>query len=202
MEQTRTQVESDLQHFENLQRAGATIFLAPEGFYSGDGKMQRMRGSLSRLAPLSQIWLAGISYDPLVGRRLSMLYRVGPAVADVPLDLQLKRTRPVTTSALLGTWIHERDGAPFTATDAVNAVQAALAALPSVLFVEPELRGNPRKLTLRALDGLVRMEMAETDTIIYRLTARRRHTQFPRTPDIIEYLYNFHAETLDGARAQ
>ncbi len=119
MQFTRAQVEADLQHFENLQRAGATIFLAPEGYYSGDGKMQRMRGSLPRLAPLAEIWLAGISYDPLVGRRLSLLYRVGKAEPNVALDLQLKRIRPVTTSALLGTWLYERGAEqPFTADDA------------------------------------------------------------------------------------
>jgi 1-acyl-sn-glycerol-3-phosphate acyltransferase len=201
MEQTRAQLETDLQHFENLQREGATIFLAPEGFYSGDGKMQRLRGSLSRLAPLAQIWLAGISYDPLVGRRLSMLYRIGPAVADVAFDLQLKRLRPVTTSALLGTWLHERAGAPFTEREAQAAVESLLAVLPSALFVEPELRADPPALTLRALEGLIRLGMATKDGATYRLTSNRTHAQFPRTNDIIEYLYNFHAETMEGSRS-
>jgi hypothetical protein len=196
---TRAQVEADLQHFENLQRAGSTIFLAPEGDYSGDGKMQRMRGSLSRLAPLAQIWLAGISYDPLVGRRLSMLYRIGKAEPDIPLDLQLKRIRPVTTSALLGTWLHERGERHFTAQEAQHAIDAALAALPRVLFVEPELRSNPNRLTRRALHGLLALDIAELDGAAYRLKPHRVHPQFPRTADIIEYLYNFHRETLDGA---
>lgn len=200
MEQTRAQIESDLQHFENLQREGASIFLTPEGFYSGDGKMQRLRGALSRLAPLAQIWLAGISYDPLVGRRLSVLYRLGQAVAGVPLDLQLKRERPVTTSALLGTWLHGRAGAPFTEREARAAIESSIAALPSVLFVEPELRSDPRALTQRALEGLVRLGIATKDNAAYRLTSKRTHAQFPRTADIIEYLYNFHAETLEGAR--
>jgi hypothetical protein len=201
MERTRAQVDADLQHFENLQREGATIFLTPEGFYSGDGKMQRLRGALPRLAPFAQVWLAGISYDPLVGRRLSVLYRLGPAVADVPFDMQIKRTRPVTTSALLGTWLHERAGASFTQSEAQAAIESSIAALPSVLFVEPELRGDPRALTVRALEGLLRLGMATKDDAVYRLTSQRTHGQFPRTPDIIEYLYNFHAETLEGARS-
>ncbi|MGA3038745.1 MAG: hypothetical protein ABSE64_14835 [Vulcanimicrobiaceae bacterium] len=201
MQLTREQLEADLQHFENLQRAGSTIFLAPEGFYSGDGKMQRLRGSLSRLAPLAEIWLAGISYDPLVGRRLSMLYRLDKAVPDVPLDLQLKRIRPVTTSALLGTWLHERGEQTFTATEAQNAVENALSKLPDVLFVEPELRRNPHRLTLRALHGLVQLGIAKADGMTYRLRPHRTHPEFPRTTDIIEYLYNFHCETLEGAHA-
>lgn len=201
MQLTRQQLEADLHHFENLQRAGSTIFLAPEGFYSGDGKMQRLRGSLSRLAPLAEIWLAGISYDPLVGRRLSMLYRLGKAEPDIPLDLQLKRIRPVTVSALLGTWLHERGEQTFTATEAHHAVETALSQLPDVLFVEPELRRDPHRLTLRALDGLLQRDIAELDGMTYRLNPRRTHPQFPRTTDIIEYLYNFHRETLEGAQA-
>ncbi|HEY1727651.1 MAG TPA: hypothetical protein VGG22_04680 [Candidatus Baltobacteraceae bacterium] len=198
---TRAQLEEDLQHFENLQRSGSTIFLAPEGDYSGDGKMQRLRGSLPRLAPLAQIWLAGISYDPLVGRRLSMLYRVGKAEPDVPLDLQIKRIRPVTTSALLGAWLHERGDQTFTAPEAHHAIEAALATLPRVLFVEPELRSDPNRLTLRALQGLLQLDIAELDGVTYRLKPQRAHPEFPRTIDIIEYLYNFHRETLDGANA-
>jgi len=198
---TRAQVDADLQHFENLQRAGSTIFLTPEGFYSGDGKMQRLRGSLSRLAPLSEVWLAGISYDPLVGRRLSMLYRIGKAEPDVALDMQLKRIRPVTTSALLGTWLHERGESPFTAVEAQHAIEAALSGLPKILFVEPELRDDAQGLTSRALRGIVALGIAELDGITYRLLPQRRHPQFPRTTDIIEYLYNFHRETLEGAGA-
>jgi hypothetical protein len=76
---TREQLEADLAHFEALARSGGTIFLAPEGFYSGDGKMQRLRGVLSRLEPLASICLTGISYDPFVGRRLWLLYRLQPA---------------------------------------------------------------------------------------------------------------------------
>ncbi len=201
MQFTRAQVEADLQHFENLQRGGATIFLAPEGDYSGDGKMQRMRGSLPRLAPLAEIWLAGISYDPLVGRRLSLLYRVGKAEPNVALDLQIKRIRPVTTSALLATWLHERGEQTFTADEACHAIDAALAALPKVLFVEPELRSDPHSLTQLALRGLLQLDIAETDGVTYRLQSRRTHPEFSRTADIIEYLYNFHHETLDGANA-
>ena len=201
LQQTRAQIESDLQHFENLQRAGSTIYLAPEGFYSGDGKMQRLRGSLSRLAPLSEIWLAGISYDPLVGRRLSMLYRIGKAEPTPALDMQLKRIRPVTTSALLGTWLHASGIQTFSASEAEGAIDAALAALPPVLFVEPELRSNPHRLTRRALQGMLALGIAELDGPTYRLKPERRHAQFPRTADIIEYLYNFHRETLEGASA-
>ncbi|MGZ3517245.1 MAG: hypothetical protein ACXVAM_08720 [Vulcanimicrobiaceae bacterium] len=194
---TREQLETDIAHFETLQRDGATIFLAPEGSYSGDGKMQRLRGILTRLAPLARIWLVGISYDPFVGRRLSMLYHVAPAVDDVPLDAQLKRLRPVTTSALLATWLRDRTD-PFTEREAVDAVTQQLSALPRVLFVDPELRRDPERTVHAALAGMHRFGMLEWNGSHHRLGERRAHPQFPRTIDMIAYQSNFHEETLEG----
>lgn len=198
MDLTREQVDADLTHFETLQRGGASIFLTPEGHYSGDGKMQRLRGALSRLAPHAEIWLAGISYDPFVGRRLSMLYVVTRAAADVPLDAQLKRVRPVTTSALLGSWLHEHGPTSFTPLDARAALQRALAELPSRAFVDPELERMPKRMLARALEGLERLGIVRRDGDSLRLCERRVHPQFPRTTDIVEYCYNFHGETLQG----
>ena len=198
---TRAQIESDLTHFETLQRGGASIFLTPEGHYSGDGKMQRLRGALTRLAPLAEVWLTGISYDPFVGRRLSMLYRIAKAMPDVPLDLQLKAVRPVTVSALLGHWLHPRGLSPFIETEAQLAVERALLALPRTAFVDPELEQKPRMMVAHALDGLVRLGVARREGETLRLTDHRMHPQFPRTSDIIEYMYNFHIETLEGATA-
>lgn len=199
LEVTREQIDSDLAHFENLQRSGATIFLTPEGHYSGDGKVQRFRGALSRLAPLARIWLAGISYDPFVGRRLSMLYRIAPAEGDAPLELQIKRTRPVTTSALLASWLYADLSREFTAQEAREAVEHALRTLSVDLFVDPELRKQPAEMADRALSGLQRLRIVSTNGGRYRLAETRRHPQFPRTADIVEYQFNFHRETLEGA---
>ena len=195
---TREDIELDLAHFEQLQRDGATIFSTPEGSYSGDGKMQRLRGVLTRLAPLAQIYPCGISYDPFVGRRLSMLYRVVPSVSELPLDVQIKRARPVTTSALLSTWLHERQSA-FSPGEAASALRAQLAELPRVLFVDPELRRDPDRMTRAALDGLARLGALQRVEGGLFLTEQRKHPQFPRTRDMIEYQHNFHAETLAAA---
>lgn len=197
---TREQLEADIGNFERLAREGSTIYLAPEGFYSGDGKMQRLRGILSRLAPLAKIWIVGISYDPFIGRRLSMLYHLQPAESGAPLETQIKRTRPITTSALLGTWLHERTEA-FREADAIAAARSALATLPQGLFVDPELRRDPASMVRTALAGMQRLKMLATEDDRYRLTAVRTHPQFPRTSDMIAYQFNFHLETLEGARA-
>lgn len=199
LEMTRRQIEEDLNHFETLQRNGASIYLAPEGFYSGDGKMQRFRGALPRLAPVAEIWLAGISYDPFVDRRLSMLYRVAAAEPEVPFDVQLKRLRPVTVSAVLGSWVYQRPERPFTFAEARDAVAAALRDLPSSLFVEPELRRDPQSMVRSALAGMLRLGITRSRGDGFELAETRVHPQFPRTSDIVAYQFNFHQETLQGA---
>ncbi|HXN09254.1 MAG TPA: hypothetical protein VN860_06295 [Candidatus Acidoferrales bacterium] len=196
---TRSQLDADIAHFEELIQDGATIFLAPEAFYTGDGKMQRLRGILPKLAPFSQIFACGISFDPFVGRRLSMLFRVTSAAIGVPLDVQLKRLRPVTTSALLATWLHTEPG-PFTSHEAVDAVMRQLNDVPPQLFIDPELRRRPETLVRSALRGLVRLATLKAEGNRFALTGQRTHPQFPQTSDIIAYQYNFHTETLAGAQ--
>lgn len=201
LEFTRAQIESDLAHFESLQRSGASIFLTPEGAYTGDGKVQRFRGALPRLAPLSDVWLVGISYDAFVGRKLSMLYRIGHAAPNLPLDVQLKALRPVTTSAVLGSWLYARRESAVTREACRTAVRNALAELPAVLFVEPELRRNPDLMTGRAIAGMLRLGILRDEGDRLHVTERRLHPQFPRTRDALEYQFNFHSETLQGAAA-
>ncbi|HTV91601.1 MAG TPA: hypothetical protein VMG98_02695 [Verrucomicrobiae bacterium] len=185
MRATRTQLDADIAHFEDLQRAGATIFLTPEGFYSGDGKMRPLRGILARLAPLASVWLTAVSYDPYDAKRLTMLYRVTPAREGIALDLQLKAARPITTSALVCTYLAEHPNA--TEPEVVQAVNEQVAALPPAAFVVPELREQPASAVRRVLENLRRMG--------------RKHPQFPRTQDMIVYQANFHAETLEGLAA-
>ncbi len=196
---TRAELDADIAHFAALARDGATIFLTPEGFYSGDGKMRPLRGILGHLAPLATLWLTAVSYDPYDGRRLTMLYRVVPAIPAVPLEVQLKARRPVTTSALLCTFL-AGDPQPFTLADAVHAVDEQLALLPREAFVVPELRAH----RLRAVDGVLgemrRRGVLECEADRYGLAARRTHPQFARTQDMVAYQRNFHEETLDGLR--
>lgn len=184
MQRTRDEIESDTAHFENLARDGATIFLTPEGFYSGDGKMQRMRGILPRLQPLTKTYLAAISYDPFDERRLTMLYRVEPAVDGIPLDTQLKAVRPITTSALVCTYLADHRDASDEAV--LQSVREQLAALPAHAFVVPELRDRTEESVRRVLANL-----------------RKRggtHPQFHAKVDLIDYQRNFHEETLEGLR--
>jgi hypothetical protein len=193
--QTRTQLEADIANFERIVSSGGTIFLTPEGFYTTDGKMQRFRGILSRLAPMATIYAVGISFDPFIEGRFTMLYRVQQADPDVPLETSIKRTRPVTVSALLATYVRDCKTA-FGEDEAIAGVGKLLDDLPPHLFVEPDLARDPARVTRSGLAGMTKLRILDRFGDRYALSELRRHPQFPKTDDIIAYQANFHAETL------
>jgi len=206
LDETRAGIADDLARMQDVVSRGATFYLTPEGHYTTDGRMLPMRGVVERLAPLTTIYLAGVSYDPFVARRLSMLYRV--ILFGAPLDAKsetmtrltrtLAATRPITTSLLLGAWIHAHE-ASFTLDEAVAAVEDALANLPPKLFVDPELRRNPRAMVKAALPLMAGWNILKRDGDRYRLAGLRRHPQFPHVDDIIAFQARFFEETLESA---
>jgi MFS family permease len=203
LDETREYVERDLARMEEIVRRGGTFYLTPEGHYTTDGRMLPMRGVIERLGPLATIYLVGVSYDPFVSKRLSMLYRIARLTEGAqPWMTRMTRTlaaiRPVTTSQLLGTWLLSRSGS-FMPDDAVRAVEGMLAMLSPALFVDPELRRNPRAMVSRALPLMVKWKILECDGGCYVLAARRCHPQFPFVDDIIAHQARFLEETLENA---
>jgi hypothetical protein len=167
-----------------------------------------MRGAVERLAPLAKVYVAGVSYDPFVSKRLSMLYRVVPLgegsdeTRMARMTKTLAAVRPVVTSQLLGAWLDARDGAGaagFTEAQAFEAVTAQLAGLPTHLFVDPELRRDPRRMTRAALRYMAELGILERAGERYRLGATRRHPQFPLVEDVVAYQARFLEETLANA---
>ncbi|HKE36966.1 MAG TPA: MFS transporter, partial [Candidatus Baltobacteraceae bacterium] len=112
LEETRRLIDRDLTAMEDVVRRGATFYVTPEGFYSNDGRLGRMKGVYDRLAPLATIYLFAVSYDPFVSKRLSMLYRIVRLDDKSKLKEGLAANRPITTSHLLGAWLENRT-APF-----------------------------------------------------------------------------------------
>ena len=203
LDETRTNIGRDLALMEDVVRRGGTFYLTPEGKYSTDGRIGPMRGAIERLAPLATTYLAGVSYDPFVARRLSMLYRVVRFGRLQSKDLTelaetLAAIRPVVVSQLLGEWLAPR-GDWFTVDDASTAVENRLAELPRELFVDPELRRDPRGMVRSALPVMVHWNILECEESGYRLAAERRHPQFPLVEDIVAYQASFLHETLAHA---
>jgi hypothetical protein len=195
--ETRAHLEPDYHRLDVALRAGNTMFLTPEGMYSRDGRMARLRSALMRLLPLAeQAYLLAVSYDPFVGRRLSVLFRILAPPDPHDLESSMRAPRPVTTSQLVGSWIFQSQVASFTRASAVSAIRARLNSLPPGAFVDPELRENPEKMTLAALNGLVRLGILENHVDEFRATSQRRHPQFPFVDDVIQYQSNFLNETI------
>ena len=192
--ETRDDLREDLARIETLLQRGATVYFAPEGTFSTDGRLGRFARSLERFAPLANVYLAAVSYDPLRGGRLSMLLRILP-VADGDLARELKAARPVTVSQLLADWLIT-ETPQFTREEAYAAIRTRLERLPATLFVDPELRAHPERVTGEALATMVRLKLLQRDGARYQRGARRSHPQFPRVDDILAYQARFHAETL------
>lgn len=215
LDETRNFIEKDLGRMEDVMRRGGTFYMSPEGRYSTDGRMGPIKGVYDRLAPWAKtIYLVGVSYDPFVAKRFSMLYRVAILTDKEQIKETLAAVRPVVASQLLGAWLNERSRS-FTAEDACAAVDACLRALPPSLFVDPELRANPHRLVRAALPLMVEWgillchpersesqgdERSRRATITYSLADVRRHPQFPFVEDIVAYQARFLEETVENAR--
>jgi MFS family permease len=195
-------VERDLQRIENALRRGATFLVTPEGEYTTTGLMLPFRGIWDRLLPVVRhVFIAGISYDPFVGKRLAQYYRITQAADTAHVIDELKASRPVTTSALLAEWLSSRSGA-FSESEAAGAVEARVKSLPRALFLEPRLARNPRKMVRIAIRRLCELQILEHSDERYMLSAKRTHPNFPDVEDIIAFQARFFGETLQGLQAR
>ena len=93
-------IRRQLEYFANLLNRGKTVFLAPEGELSPDGKLCPLRGSLHRLVKMSReevkILPMNISYDFMTTGRLKIFLNIGREIPDTKglakadLDRQVK----------------------------------------------------------------------------------------------------------------
>jgi hypothetical protein len=194
----RAGIEKDLARIVGIVQRGATFFVTAEGNYSIDGRMRPLKGVLDRLTPIADVWLAAIAYDPFRGERLSLLYRILTPADPRDLATSLAAARPVTTSAVLATFLAATPR--FRPDEALVAVRAQLAALPANVFVDPELVRDPARTTGEALAALERRAIVRRDGDTYVLADERRDRHFPLVVDIVSYQRNFHEETLAAAR--
>jgi hypothetical protein len=194
----RAGVEADIARIAGVVRRGATFFVTPEGFYSTDGRMRPLKGIVDHLVPLGRVWLAAIAFDPFRGRRLSLLYRVVEPAGRRDLRSSLAAARPVTTSALLASWMLAVR-LPFERAEARDGVRRLRDELPPGAFVDPELRADADRCVDEALDGPHAPVVAGGAR--FTLAPERRDRRFPGVEDVVAYQAAFHAETLAALRA-
>ncbi|MGC1381912.1 MAG: hypothetical protein WA814_12920 [Candidatus Baltobacteraceae bacterium] len=200
LENLRATAERDVAAIVERVRGGATFYVTPEGDFSRDGRMHRMRGGIvEALAPFADLWLCAVAYDPFKGRRLSMLYRVLPLRGTADVGTSLAAARPITTSALLAVFLLDAPE-PFATQDAVRAVRERLDSLPANVFVDPELRRDPEASVFNALAVLRKRGTLAAENGRYRLTASRTDARFPHVPDMIAFQRNMFDETLASAQ--
>jgi hypothetical protein len=157
------------------------------------------KGIVEALAPFADLWLCAVAYDPFANGRLSMLYRVLRYGGAADIGTSLAAARPITTSALLATFLIERQGA-FAVRDAVRAVRERLDSLPGNVFVDPQLHHSPDAAAVNALKTLERRGTLTAEGAGYRLTAHRTDARFPHVPDMIVFQRNMLDETLACAQ--
>ena len=197
--QTRARVDADLAQIEELVRGGATFHLTAEGRFTPDGRLGRFRHAFFRLAPLADVYLSAVSYDPFRSTRLPMLVRIVGPVGASDARLRLAAARPVVVSQLLGEYL--LPAPPSFGRDEVAAsVAAGVRALPHTLFVDPDLAHDPERVVDEALRTLVRLRILRRDGDGYRLGERRSHPRFPLAADMIAFQAAFFSETLDADR--
>jgi hypothetical protein len=201
-EEMKQGVERDLARIEDHLRRGATFLVTPEGEYTTTGLMLPFRGIWDRLLPAAErVFLAGISYDPFVGRRLAQYIRMTEAAdKDRAID-QLRASRPVTTSALIAEWLVSRNES-FAEEEVANAIASRVASLPRELFIEPRLAHDPRAMAIRAVRRMMQLGILERSGDRFALSPKRVHPNFPNVDDIVAFQARFFGETLQGLHAR
>jgi hypothetical protein len=154
---------------------------------------------MTHLRPIADLWLAAIAFDPFRGRRTSMLYRVVRPDDPDEIATSLAAARPVTTSALLASFLLQDPQRGFDESTAIDGVVGARAALPKGLFVDPEFEAGPPDVIREALKNLVRRGTLLRDGARYRLGAVRSDRRFPGVDDVVAYHATFLAETIAAA---
>jgi MFS family permease len=195
----RAGVDEDVARIVDVVRRGATFFVTPEGFYSTDGRMRPLKGIVDHLLQVATPWFAAIAFDPFRGKRLSLLYRIVRPTDPHDLATSLAAARPVTTSALLASWMFAV-GLPFDAREAAEGVVRLRDALPPNAFVDPELVRDPDRCVADALDGAARRGILARDGARYVLGEHRTDARFPGVADVVAYQAVFLEETIAALR--
>ncbi len=199
MSRLRKEVRGDLARQQALLRRGATVYLAPEGRYTQDGRLGRFRAAYFSLVPLAEVWLAPISYDPFVGHRLSVLFRVLPR-GDRDARLLLLAARPVTASQVAAQAVLRAEGSLRSLQALEREALGLLFAMPADIFPDPRLDKNPVGMLRAAFRGLVRQGWLVRHGDGWIRARYGKNPHFPQVDDLLAYQAGMLEQTLENLR--
>ncbi len=182
----RRRIEGQIDVLTDILDHGGTLYLTPEGRYTENGALSRLRESLVRLMPHAEhVLLSAISYDPFAPGRLRLLVRLVPLRSGIELRRQLLAARMVTVSQLVATALLQGDGARTEAEVEEQALEL-LGRVAGKAAVARDLARRPEQAVRRALRFMVRRGVLRRsgDGIVL---AQRQDPRFDGVQDMVSY---------------
>jgi hypothetical protein len=180
----RQEIQEDLGVVCDALRAGSTVYLTPEGEMTRDGRSGRLRLALDRLWPVARtVWLAAVSSDPWVGRRMVLHVHYAPAPERERLLPDLHRRRVITWAHLLARAItaHPEGGSVESLLGDLTEASSRLAALDAIMTREAK---NPTADWPRRLHRAVHRGVVLADGHNWRPGPFRHDPRMPHIPDV------------------
>ena len=191
----RGRVEGQIDVLTGILDAGSTLYLTPEGRYTEDGALCRLRESLRRLLPhAEEVVLSGVSYDPFAPGRLRMYVRLTPLRSGIDLERQLVANRPVTISQLVAAVLVGK-GEPVTLGELLRDVLERLHGVEGKAALVPDLRRDPAWAARRVVRAMLNRGMLRFEGDRLALAEARKDTRFEGVADMVAYQAAQFAET-------
>lgn len=198
----RSVIETQLHDLRHALESGDTLYIAPEGRYSEDGRLQRFRLAFSRLGEVAQArYLAGISYDVFSKRRMRIYVQITEHTRTCSIELQLRAMRPITVGQVLADWLLRLSTTPFTVKDAIGAVESRFASLPEKAKTATPSAHVRARIVRQSVRYMTKCGVLHREGSLYRLGDVRRHRAFPFVEDMLAHQQNIFRETIDALYA-
>ncbi len=197
----RQRVEGQIDVLTAILDQGGTLYLTPEGRYTEDGALGRLRESLMRLLPhADNVVLSGVSYDPFAPGRLRLLVRLVPLRSGLDLSRQLKAARTVTVSQIIAATLLAQD-APTGVAEIVRQALERLRGIEGKAAIAADLRRNPDSSVRRALAAMLERGILQLEGGAMTLSGRHKDPRFDGVQDMVRYQAAQLQETLEASQA-
>ena len=192
----RERIEGQIDGLTALLDGGGTLYLTPEGRYTEDGALSRLRESMVRLLPHAEnVVLSAVAYDPFAPGRLRLLVRLVPLRSGIELRRQLLAARAVTVSQIVATVLLQAEG-PLAALRAQTEAASLIAHLPEGAALAPDLQRSAARSVRRALRALEARGTVRATGAGFLLTDRRADPRFDGVEDMVGYQAAHFRETV------